>query len=214
MKMKPSTMPHYDYARYIVDHGTTAEKSDLKTTLGVMSELLTVFPGGEFEPMTSIYLIDSLLNLADQIATKRQENARKQNYQDHQGKIGRSFDEERQTVRGHLAVQMMLGLPLGKPDTKEEARRHGNLGEDNEAFIPFNNPLSHHLIVDPKTQDHIISWLVVPEGERQFRLAGWIRASDAKHEQFQKSRQREGGTSTAYWVPHEMLRSVGDWWER
>lgn len=212
--MKPSVKPHYSYARYIVDNGTAEEKTNLKVTLGVMDELLDTFPGGYFEPMESVYLIDSLLDLADKVALKRWNTAQRQHYRDYQGKVGRTIDEERQTVRGHLAAQLMLDLPLGKPDTKEEARAVGNIGGGNEAFIPLHNPLDHNLIVDPRTPDQIVSWLVVPEGERQFRLTGWILASDAKQDEYRRERHREGGKSVAYWVPPSVLRSVGDWWER
>ncbi len=212
MKLKTSVRPHYEYARYIVEHGTPQEKSDLKTTLGVMGELLEVFPNGQFEPMESVHLVDSLLEMADRVARKRLDTARKQRYGDYQGKIGRSIEEETQTVRGHLAAQVMLGLPLGKPDTKEEARVQGNIGGGNEAFIPLHNPLDHNLIVDPRTPDQINSWLVVPEGERRFRLAGWIRAADAKQDMFRKERQRAGGKSVAYWLPPSTLHSVRDWW--
>lgn len=212
MKLKPSVMPHYEYARYIVQHGTQQEKADLKVTLGVMGELLDVFPNGQFEPMDSVHLVEGLLELADKISLKRWNTAHKQHYRDYQGKVGRTIEEERQTVRGHLAAQVMLGLPLGKPDTKEEARVQGNIGGGNEAFIPLHNPLDHNLIVDPRTPDQIVSWLVVPEGERQFRLAGWIRAADAKQDSFRKERQRAGGKSVAYWVPPSVLRSMRDWW--
>lgn len=212
--MKPSVKPHYTYARCIVDNGTPQEKSNLKGTLGVMTELLDTFPGGYFEPMESVYLIDSLLDLADKVALQRWNTAQRQHYRDYQGKVGRTIDEERRTVRGHLAAQVMLDLPLGKPDTKEEARSEGNIGGGNEAFIPLHNPIEHNLIVDPRTEDHIVSWLVVPEGERDFRLAGWMRAADAKQDAFRKERQREGGKSVAYWVPPKVLFSVRDWWER
>lgn len=210
--MRASVKPHYEYARYIVDHGSADEKKNLKTTLGVMNEVLDSFPGGDWEPMECLYMIDSLLELAEQVATKRWRAAHRQHYHDYQGKVGRSFEEERQTVRGHLCAQIMLGLPLGKPDSKEEARTQGNIGAGNEAFIPLHNPVGHNLIVDPRTQDHIASWLVVPEGERHFRLAGWIRAGDAKQDLYRKERQREGGISVAYWVPPKELRSVRDWW--
>lgn len=177
-----------------------------------MSLLIETFPEGWWEPMTGIILIDHLCELADKLGNRRFKKAEQQRYGDYQGKIGRTIEEERATARGHLAAQIMLGLPLGKPDTKEEARKVGNIGGGNEAFIPLHNPISHKLIVDPRTADHIISWLVVPEGERQFRLDGWMRASEAKQEHFLVSRQREGGPSKAYWVPPEVLHSARDWW--
>lgn len=212
--MKASVKPHYEYARYIVQHGTKAEKANLRTTLSVMSEVLDCFPGGHWEPMTGIYLIDYLIDLADRIAKKRLAAAERQHYRDHQGKIGRSFDEERRTVRGHLAAQMMLSLPLGHPETKEQARAHGNIGQGNEAFIPLHNPIEHNLIVDPKTNDDIVSWLVVPEGDRRYRLDGWIEAREAKQPMYRKARDRAGGRSIAYWIPPALLHPVGDWWER
>jgi hypothetical protein len=196
----------------VVDHGTAKEKTNLKQTLGMMSDLIETFPEGEWEPMTGVILIDSLCDLAEKIARRRMNVAQKQRYGDYQGKIGRTMEEERATVRGHIATQIMLGLPLGKPDTKEEARRVGNIGGGNEVFIPLHNPLVHKLIVDPRTSDEIVSWLVVPEGERQFRLDGWMLASDAKQDMYRVSRQREGGASTAYWVPPELLRPVSEWW--
>lgn len=211
--MNPATKVHYDYARYVVDHGTKTERDNLRQTLDVMQEVITVFPGGSWEPMTAVYLIDSLLEMAETIAVKRSKTAHVQHYQDYQGKIGRSLEEERQTVRGHLAAQIMLGLPLGKPDTKEEARRVGNIGEGNEAFVPFFNPLKHNLIVDPRTPDHITSWLVVPEGDRYFRLDGWMLAREAKDDIYLHRREREGGKSVAYWVPPGALHSVEEWWE-
>lgn len=212
MRIRASTMPHYDYARYIIDHGTADEKHRCRETLQTMQTFLDVFEGGNWEPMTNIVLIDHLVVVADQIAAKRFETAKNQKYGDYQGKRGRTIEEEQQTVRGHVAAQMMLGLPLGKPDTKEEARRQGNIGNGNEAFIPLNNPVSHNLIVDPKTQDHIVSWLVVPEGERSYRLDGWIKAEDAKQDVYRKERHRDGGTSIAYWVPPKNLSPVRDWW--
>ena len=212
MKIRISARPHYEYARYVVEHGTPQEKANLKQTLSTMSELLDVFPGGWFEPMESVRLIDDLLKMADRVAKRRWATAHRQRYGDYQGKVGRTIEEETQTVRGHLAAQVMLGLPLGKPDTKEEARVQGNIGGGNEAFIPLHNPLDHNLIVDPRTPDQIVSWLVVPEGERQFRLAGWIRAADAKQDSFRKERQRAGGKSVAYWLPPSVLHSVRDWW--
>lgn len=212
--MKPSTKIHYDYARYVVTHGTPEEKQGLSQTLATMRELVETFPESEWEPMDTIILTTSLMELSEQVAQKRLATAEKQHYRDHQGKIGRSLAEERVTVRGHLAAKLMLGLPLNKPSTKEEARVVGNIGSGNEAYVPFHNPIKHNLIVDPKTPDAIVSWLVVPEGERQFRLAGWILAEDAKQDMYRHERLREGGKSVAYWVPPEMLRDPKEWWER
>lgn len=212
--VKPSTRIHYDYARYVITHGTPTERKNLNQTLLTMGELVQAFPGSEWEPMTEVILIDSLMELAERVAQRRISIAEKQHYRDHQGKVGRSFAEERVTVRGHIAAKIMLGLPLNKPSTKEEARIVGNIGNGNEAFVPIHNPLNHNLIVDPKTPDAIVSWLVVPEGERQFKLAGWIEAKEAKQDMYRHERVREGGTSVAYWVPPEMLHDPKEWWER
>lgn len=212
--MKPSTKIHYDYARYVVTHGTPTERKNLNETLLTMRELVQTFPGSEWEPMTSVVLIDSLMELAERVAQKRMAVAEKQRYHDYQGKVGRALHEERITVRGQLAAKIMLGLPLNKPSTKEEARAVGNIGGGNEAFVPIHNPMNHNLIVDPKTPDAFVSWLVVPEGERQFRLAGWIDAKDAKQDMYRHERVREGGVSVAFWVPPEMLRDPKEWWER
>jgi hypothetical protein len=212
--MNPATKIHYDYARYVVTHGTREERRNLKQTLGVMGELIAAFPSGSWEPMEGVYLIDHLLERAELLAQRRWDAAHKQRYGDHQGKVGRTFEEERQTVRGHLAAQIMLGLPLGKPDTYQEARMVGNIGGGNEAFIPFKNPLAHKLIVDPRTADEITSWLVVPEGERAFRLSGWIVAREAKQDVYRHERTREGGKSVAYWVPPSALHTVEEWWNR
>ena len=205
-------MPHYNYARYIVEHGTSQEKRDCRETLQTMQLFLDTFPGGHWEPMEGIKLIDHLVELSEKLAEKRWQTAHIQQYNDYQGKIGRTFDEERITVRAHLATQIMLGLPLGKPDSKEEARRVGNIGGNNEAFVPIHNPFQHHLIVDPRTQDHITSWLVIPEGGREFRLKGWIKAENAKRPEHLRRRGREGGDSVSYWVHPDLLHSVKEWW--
>jgi hypothetical protein len=210
--MRASVMPHYNYAKYIVEHGTIDEKKNCRQTLETMDLLLKTFDGGWFEPMDSIILIDQLVAFADTLTEKRWNDAHRMHYGDHQGKIGRTKDEERQTVRAHLAAQMMLGLPLGKPDTFAEARIVGNIGEYNEAFVPIHNPIQHHLIVDPSTDEQIVSWLVVPEGERTFRLAGWMTAEEAHQPAYIRRREREGGASVAYWVPPKDLHPVREWW--
>ena len=210
--MKASVKPHYDYARYIVDHGTPEEKRNCRETLETISLLLDTFEGGYLEPMDGIYLIDHLLVVAEEMAQRRWAIAKKQRYGDYQGKVGRTIEEERGTARGHVAAQTMLSLPLGKPDTKEQARVVGNIGDSNEAYVPLHNPVLHNLIVDPRTPDEICSWLVVPEGERYFRLKGWIKAEEAKQDHYEKTRTREGGRSVAYWVPPDNLRPVRDWW--
>lgn len=213
MAIKPHNRPDYDYSRYVLEHGTTAEVEKLRAEVLFMRDLTKAFPGSSWEPMSQVVLIEHLRDRADRIAARRLDAAKKLRYRDHQGKVGRSIAEERQTVRAQLAVQVMLGLPLGKPNTYQEARKVGNCGGGHEAFLPLYNPLSHHLIVDPRTKDEIICWLVLDEGGYAYRLAGWIPAIEAKQAMFERRRQREGGMSVAFWVSTGALYSVEEWWQ-
>lgn len=198
---------HHDYARYVLDHGTAEEAEAMSRDMALMNEVGEALPGGAWEPMTEVRLIDQLVKRADGIGKKRHEAARR--YRGYK----RSLEEERALARALIATQVMLALPLGKPNTLAEIRKLGNLGRGNHASLPLHGHIDHHLIVGARTPDRFQCWLVAPTSERSFRLAGWIYGSEAKDPRWARHHQRDGATSTAYWVPVEALRSVAEWWD-
>lgn len=205
--------PIYDYAILVKEHGNEGERKRQIQEFAVMRELSSTFPGSTWQPMESVVLIQHLVDRADRLAARRLDMAKNLHYKDHQGKVGRELKEERATVRAQFAAQIMLGLPLGKPDTYQEARKLGNIGRQNEAFLPLYNTFHHHLIVNPRTPDGIACWLITDEGGNCYRLQGWIKSEEAKQEMFLRTRQREGGVSKAYWIPVSALRPVTEWWD-
>jgi hypothetical protein len=198
--------------RLSLEHGSEEERAALNMDLRTMRQLREVFPQSRWEPSDRVRLIDWFFELGGKIASRRFHAAKQLRYGDHQGKIGRTLEEERATVRAQIATQLLLGLPLGKPDTYQEARQVGNIGGGNTAFLPLANAFQHHLIVSPRLPRHFTCWLIVPETERIYHLAGWIPADEAKDEAYKRTREREGGQSVAYWVPVGALRSVEEWW--
>jgi hypothetical protein len=177
-----------------------------------MSGLTEAFPGSQWLPPDEIRLIEWVAKRCQRAARDRYAKATVR-YRDTHGKVGRTRGEETATVLAQAALQLLLGLPLLKPDTMEEARSVGNAGGGHRVFTPHANAVHHHLIVPAREPDSRVCWLVAPTGERSFRVEGWIRAYDAKQEPWHRVRRREGGTSDAYWVPVGALRSIGDWWD-
>lgn len=154
-----------------------------------------------------IELNDVDFKFAVKIGQKRQEEALAKNLPDKYGFDGiAGLAVHIEGAAGEMAVAQALNIPWDA--TINTFKSLPDLGANIE--IRTRSKSEYDLLVRPDDQDDKIFILVTRKGAQKFDVIGWIKAKDAKQNQWLKT---YGNRPGAFFVPKEYLKKIEELYE-